>query len=127
LPATSRELKELREATGRARRARELVAGQVAELVVEADRMGGRSEVSTRIIQVVEAEGRIGRAAGRLAQAQTEGMALSPALRAAEEGRASLRAAAMALAVAAAGWAAAIDLEDEVRRNGNGNQREEQR
>lgn len=109
LSATSREPEEYAAATAGARLTREQVADQVRELIVEGDRMGGRSEVALRIRRVAEAEQRIEQAQGRQQQAREEGLPVQTHREAEKEGRLALRAAAMSLGVAAASWAAALD------------------
>lgn len=111
LSATSREPEEWAKATGSARATRVEVADQVRELIVEGDRMGGRTEVAQRIMRVVEAEQRIAEAKGRQQQAAEEGMPKHAHAEAEREGRSALRAAAMNLAVAAGAWVAALDHE----------------
>lgn len=112
LSATSREPEEWANATLGARKTRADVADQVRELIVEGDRMGGRTEVATRISRLVDAERVIAEARGRQQQARENGLPMAEHYEAEKEGRASLRAAVMNLAVAAGSWVAALDHEE---------------
>jgi hypothetical protein len=93
MAATSRDPEEWAKATGEARLSRReaarelalLVAGQVEELIIEGDVMGGRALVGRRLAVVLEAERRGDAAA--------------------------LRAAVMDLGAACGSWAAALDFE----------------
>lgn len=109
LSATSREPEEWASATEGARRTREQAAEQVRSLIIEGDRMGGRTEVAARISRLVEAERLIAEAKGRQQQAREEGLPQQPHVEAEKEGRSALRAAVMSLSVAAGAWVAAID------------------
>lgn len=99
--------------------ARGMVAAQVFELVRDRDRTGSRGELGMRLQQVLSAEKRIAEAMGRHAQALELGLPLAPSVEDEAESRVLLRQAAMELAVAAASWAVAMDLEVRARRGHN--------
>jgi VIT1/CCC1 family predicted Fe2+/Mn2+ transporter len=111
LSATSREPEEYAKATLSARGTREQVAEQLRELVIEGDRMGGRAELAMRISSLVEAERQIAEAKGRQQQAAEHGLPQHEHALAEREGRETLRAAVMSIAVAAGSWAAALDYD----------------
>lgn len=113
LVSTSREPEEFAAATEDARRTRARVADQFRELIVEADRMGGRGEVALRVQRLVEAERRILEAKGRAEQAREMGNAVEVHREAEREGRGALRSAVMDLGVACAAWVAALDHEQQ--------------
>lgn len=109
LAATSREPEEWATATESARETRARVADQLRELVIEGDQMGARAQLVERIRGCAEAERRIAEAQGRQQQAAEEGLPQHEHRMAEREGRETLRAALMNLAVTAASWVAAID------------------
>lgn len=111
LSATSREPEEWANATDAARATRAEVADQLRSLVVEADRMGSRGEMTAGLQRLLEAEQRIAEAVGRQQQAEEEGLPIQPHREAEKEGRMALRSAAMNIGVAAGTWVASLDHE----------------
>lgn len=99
------------QATALAREIREIVAGQLRELVVEGDQMGSRGELATRVQHVVTIEQQRAQAVGRQQQAREMGLPLAPSVEAEREALELLRDAVMGVAVAAGGWVAAMDFE----------------
>lgn len=80
----SNEPKDWKVGTAAAREARAVVAEQLAELILERDMTGGRDHFAQRLRELLEAE--------RRGEPEVQ------------------RAAAMELAVAAAGWVVSLDL-----------------
>lgn len=111
LAATSREPEEWQRATAAARETRDVVAGQVAELIVAGDQMGSAATVNVRLEAVREAARRQTMARTVLAKAREMSLPVGPAAEAVEEARMVLRAAVMELTVAGAAWVAAMDHE----------------
>lgn len=104
---------EYQHATALARAVRAKVAGQLRDLLVEADRMGSRGDVAARITALVEVELQLRQAQGRQMQARELGLPLAPSVQAEREALTLLRSSAMSLAAACGGWAAAIDYAHE--------------
>lgn len=111
LAATSREPEEWARATEAAREVRAAVAGQVAELIVSGDKMGSRGELTLRLEKLLIAESRLETARRARIHARQSGVSEAPARRAVEEGRETIRAAVMDIAVVAAQWVAALDYD----------------
>jgi hypothetical protein len=106
------EVNEYVVADGLAREIRLRVAGDLRELVAEADRMGSLSEVGARIERVNYARRMIREAKGRQLQAREMGNPTWEHVKAAQEWCELLREAVMQLAVSCATWAAAMDLQE---------------
>lgn len=112
MAATRRQdIEEYVQAMALAREVRAEAAEQLRDLIIDSDRMGSRGEVAERIQLLVNVERRLSQAQGQEVQARDLGMPTAPSVEAQRELRSLRRETVMGLALAAAGWAAAMDLE----------------
>lgn len=103
-----------------ARNVRRVVAEQLSQLVVEADRMSGRGEFAQAVERLVGVERMIESARARQEQAYQLGMPIAPHVRSQQEGESLLRDAVMQCAVTCGGWVAAMDFDEAFREAAEG-------